>query len=612
MNRIILDTLVFTGNGKEPAIITFAPGFNAITGPSNTGKTLIFQCINYALGSSKKPKSPPEAKGYTTLFLTIKSGEQVFTIERSVQSTDVRIFKAQFDRIEKVEPQVVSASANAAENLSGFLLDLVRLNGKRLKKNDRNETISLTFNILKNLLLVSESKIQSESSPIFSGITTSATCEKALFRFMLTGVDYGSVIASEKGEIRKANANARIELLNQLLQKSKLEPVIDSSLVALKDQLRKLDETIELELASKTQNEIEIENLTLKRKEYWENSIQIESKIDQLSELKNRFGLLSRYYDSDLKRLDAIIETGDALTEIKTDTCPTCGAAPENHKPDCVISNEHISNVIDACVIERQKIQSLKKDLLDTSDQLQQDFNRNFALLDKIQSDYKSIDELISSKLDPVIQLSKAKIAELFKARQNIELSVNTKSQTDLLNELLLAAEKDLKNKPIKEKAEIGLFVKESGPFIDLVHDVLKSWEYPELDAVYFSEIDQDIVIGEKNRIDEGKGYRALSHAAFIIALMNYCLAENYNHPGFLVLDSPLVTFRGADPDVTAEDGIGVDVKDKFFVALSKTKQDRQIIIIDNDDPPSEIGDRINYIHFTKDKKIGRYGFIPV
>ena len=49
MNRFILKQLVISGGGHEDSVIEFKNGFNLIVGPSNTGKSLIMDCIDYAL-----------------------------------------------------------------------------------------------------------------------------------------------------------------------------------------------------------------------------------------------------------------------------------------------------------------------------------------------------------------------------------------------------------------------------------------------------------------------------------------------------------------------------------------------------------------------------------
>jgi hypothetical protein len=35
------------------------------------------------------------------------------------------------------------------------------------------------------------------------------------------------------------------------------------------------------------------------------------------------------------------------------------------------------------------------------------------------------------------------------------------------------------------------------------------------------------------------------------------------------------------------------------------------VVIFENEDVPKEIENKINHIHFTKNPKFGRYGFIP-
>ena len=82
-------------------------------------------------------------------------------------------------------------------------------------------------------------------------------------------------------------------------------------------------------------------------------------------------------------------------------------------------------------------------------------------------------------------------------------------------------------------------------------------------------------------------------------------------HPGFIVLDSPLVTFKGAD-NIDQDEAISDDMKEHFYTELSKTAKNRQIIVIENDDPPTEAIENLHFIHFTKDENRGRYGFIPI
>lgn len=79
-------------------------------------------------------------------------------------------------------------------------------------------------------------------------------------------------------------------------------------------------------------------------------------------------------------------------------------------------------------------------------------------------------------------------------------------------------------------------------------------------------------------------------------------------HPGFVVIDSPLTTYRKNDN--TNED-VSPDIQQSFFKNLSSLGKDQQVIILENKEPKKEIRDKINYIHFSGSKGVGRKGFFP-
>ena len=69
-----------------------------------------------------------------------------------------------------------------------------------------------------------------------------------------------------------------------------------------------------------------------------------------------------------------------------------------------------------------------------------------------------------------------------------------------------------------------------------------------------------DLIIDGKERRNNGKGVRAITHAAFKVALMLFCRERNLPHPGFLVLDTPLLTYR--DPMKKPGDRLESDEQD--------------------------------------------------
>ncbi|WP_279446879.1 hypothetical protein [Acinetobacter baumannii] len=76
---------------------------------------------------------------------------------------------------------------------------------------------------------------------------------------------------------------------------------------------------------------------------------------------------------------------------------------------------------------------------------------------------------------------------------------------------------------------------------------------------------------------------RSITHAAFTVGLQEYCKEHKLPHPGFIILDSPLLAYR--EPESDDEALVLNGVNNKFYDYLKKFS-DRQVIIIENNDPP--------------------------
>ena len=78
-------------------------------------------------------------------------------------------------------------------------------------------------------------------------------------------------------------------------------------------------------------------------------------------------------------------------------------------------------------------------------------------------------------------------------------------------------------------------------------------------------------------------------------------------HTQLVILDSPLTSFKDKDRVDASE-----DVQRAFYKDLIQTADDYQIILLENKDPLIEFQEQINYIHFSKNESVDRYGFYPV
>jgi hypothetical protein len=149
-------------------------------------------------------------------------------------------------------------------------------------------------------------------------------------------------------------------------------------------------------------------------------------------------------------------------------------------------------------------------------------------------------------------------------------------------------------------------------------YDVLKEQKFPGDCQVAFDETLFDVKIDGKARKSNGKGVRALTHAAFKLALLLYCRKEGLPHPGLIVLDSPLVAYR--DP-VKSKKGVLEDdekliaassVRENFFRHLASLADNTQFVVFDNIDPPTGIEALAKSELYTGAIDEGQYGFFPI
>jgi hypothetical protein len=147
------------------------------------------------------------------------------------------------------------------------------------------------------------------------------------------------------------------------------------------------------------------------------------------------------------------------------------------------------------------------------------------------------------------------------------------------------------------------------------IEEVLRAWQFPGLSGITFDGASHDILINGKNRRANGKGVRALMNAAFKIGLLLYCRRNQLPHPGMLVLDSPLLTYRGPHSRHGALSADEQEVRrtslnENFYRFLLVHADQGQFIVIENDEPPIALGPSAKVTQFWGGTgEDGRAGF---
>ena len=599
--------LTLVGRGVPNAEVQFREGLNVVSGPSDTGKTFIVQCIDYMLGGKDVPESIPEAAQYETvrLSLNVSVDDDEVVLERSIRGGDFKLVSA------GKADQHLSAKHGAAakDSVSQYLLGLAGLAEKKVRTNKQGKTRDVSFRDLARLVLVDEETVISKTSPILTGQYTTGTAESAVFRLLLTGVDDSSLISSEDPKVAKGRQAGKVEMLDLLLNQTKgrmAEMQLPGDVQAWQGQLAEIEtlfEAAQKELAVEQQSAAQLEG---KRRAELNALRQLESRSGVLRELQRRFALLEQQYLSDLRRLESIAEAGTRLGQMNEERCPVCGAAAEHQEHDHQKASAAPEDVAQSCLAEAAKIRLLISDLHLTRSDNDREIARLEGLTLEAKERIRTVATQLSEMLKPRVELALQRLRESQTRRDTyrraLELHGRVNELQGLLGELGPAASgKGVELESTRVRSD------EAEAFSQEVESLLRAWHFPGLDRVTFSESDQDIVISGRTRASHGKGVRAIAHAAFNLALLNFCLKAEKPHPGFALIDSPLVVYREPDTD---EGGFSLDVKDAFYRSIAEEFRASQVIIFENEDPPSDLGADANIIRFTGASH-GRQGFIP-
>jgi AAA domain len=610
-----LRALRAAGKGKTPAEVVFGPGFNVISGASNTGKSYILQCIDFMLGGSKRPKRIKESNGYESLFLELEDQQhRTHQLERSLSGHAFVHRIIANGAVTSEETLSEKHDPNEKDTVSALLLGLSSAGDRKIRQNQSGKTRGLSFRDLSWLALVDEMRIISDESPVLSGQYTTRTEELSIFKLLLTGVDDASVIATESRKESKARQKAQLELLDRLIPELEAEiGKLDKEPASIEERRKRTDAAVATRTEVLTASQKEISDHEEKRREAWEKAKQLERQQATTIELRRRFTFLEEHYNNDLARLQAIIEMDSYFSQLRQVRCPLCGASTDQHDPSAHDDQppDNLENIRNACRAEIAKIKGLLRDLVGTTTQLDSELSTIKEQYSAQASLFETTTREILTRLAPAAKQYETELTEVMSVRDRL-------AHAGVLHERLLGLQ--------AERAKIASFVWKPEPKEDAsdilvsqsieaftlkVQSLLEEWKYPDLTRVTFSDEKVDLVISGKERASEGKGFRAIAYAAFMIALLDYCADSNLElpHPGIVVLDSPLVTYKRRD--FTPGEEISEDVTAAFYEALAKLPAGRQVIVLENNDPPATLHSEINYTHFSR-STTGRYGFYPI
>ena len=221
----IIKEIRVSGEGVPDSKLTFENGLNVLTGPSDTGKTYVFECINYMLGGSKPPKKVKQSRNYSTIWLELHSKRgEVYSLKSDLQGGDILQYNSKIDDVTFDEEHIVLSrkhNPNSQDTISAFFQKINNVYGSEIRTNASGKKRQLSYRDLVRFFLIDEERIITKESLVVSHYTK-ATEEKNVLKLIVTGEDDSEIISLVSKDII-SNKKGRLEYIIETIDRLKKE-----------------------------------------------------------------------------------------------------------------------------------------------------------------------------------------------------------------------------------------------------------------------------------------------------------------------------------------------------------------------------------------------------
>lgn len=586
-------TLV-TGNGLQ-SYVEFDAGLNIIYGESNTGKSLIVDCIDYMFGASEHRFEPKLDLKEIRMLLDVDGYR--LTMSRKIDSTDFEV--------SSLVPGIDSdtyKTGKSKKSISNVWLHLMGIeNEVQIIQTLTGKSQRLTLRTFYHALLIDEQRVQAVNSILSSGIGFSkkvSTPVMSALLYFATGNNYLPEEAGKDKGTRKERKDAVKKFVDRSMSKlaeKKISELQNLSKESPAEIQQKMDQVLNAIGAA----EGALEEATNQSRAIADKIIEIDSQIAECRVLRNRNSSLQTQYDSDIKRLTFIVEGDIHGEEIPTlDHCPFCnGELPKGKEESCMA----------AAVAEVSKIEAQIRDLRSVQEYIAAEMKELTSARSVLVEQRRQINTRIRAELRPQISELRSHLADYTLALNQYKAKELIESFSDVLVSELRVTEEE-------ESVVVNVNVphKFNEVFEDKLNAILKNLleecNYQNFTGARFDSDDYDVVVNGHLKRSQGKGFRAFLNTILAIAVQN-CLDEyNSYRPGLLVVDSPILSLKEKE-DHIGEEHTSETMKTGLFKYLLSHQDDRQMIIIENEIPKLDYSSA-HLEEFTKDENRGRYGLI--
>lgn len=570
-------------------------GLNIIYGESNTGKSLIVDCIDYMFGATEHRFDAKLQLKQITMVLDV-DGKNL-TMRREIDSNDFEVSSS----VDYIDSDTYKAG-NAKKCINTVWLRLMGIEDEvKIVQTLTGKPQRLTLRTFYHALLVDEQRVQAISSVLASGIGFNKKVGVPVLSSLLYLATGNNYLSEKAGKDKKTKSE----------RKDAVKKFVDRSMSRLSEkkvlELQNFSEEVPAQLQQKIDSVIDeigavegaLEKALNQSRDIADRIISIDEQISESRVLRNRNSSLLSQYESDIKRLTFIAD-GDIHSEsiMKLDHCPFCnGELPKDKEESC----------IDAAIAEVKKIEAQINDLQSVQEAISSEMEElNEARL-SLMSERRQVDSMIRGELRPQITQLRSHLADYTMALNQYKAKEMIEAFSDVLvGELRVTEEEESSTLQINIPGKFNETF--HGKLEQILKELLEVCNYQRFAGVRFDTDDYDVVVNGHLKKSQGKGFRAFLNTILAIAVQN-CLDEfNLYKPQMLVVDSPILSLKEKENHI-GEEHTSETMKSGLFKYLLNHQDTRQTIIIENDIPDLDY-ESAHLIEFTKDEQHGRYGLI--
>jgi len=592
MGSIRINQVSYFGNNYRYVSPIFDKSISIIEGPNGTGKSTLFNLINFALGGKveefekgndeQHKEIVYDSNNYVELSITLTS--KPFTLIRDFKENKIQVlsdkeFFVNGDAYPKAALLPINRNNSETFTFSDWLLDNLDIPVMELFSSGKS--FKLNFSDLSRLIYHSQLPDRTgiyKQNEKNSYVSDSLQVRNAIFEILVGKNLRDLYIAIGKLKKKQSEHDSKRTILNEY------KFIVNEIL----SQYGFKEVTNELHLKDKiSDNKKEIERLNNVKKEHYNSTKRVSPGLELIDKEKRSFVALDKklmlvkvkkndlfkekldlknvYENSivDISRIEKILHTHKQLSLFSSDTCPYCLTTVQRVKHKCICGSDieegqyqrYFYKSSEYYALLSSKIKSLETIKL-AIEAVDEDIEENACEINSIQENLSNIEKKISHRVEHVEEISPHDVIEDLDEKIFSIKSLNSDLQQALKMEIKLskhqsslsAAKIELDKAKIHEGKMQAIAANELLERVSEFNKIYCAYMVNCLTGCRNAEIDSGNYIPSVN---DGEYKEASSKVPkrffYYLTLLKLSLEKDIPFPKFLLIDTPET--HGIDKD---------------------------------------------------------------